>query len=242
MKSFKQIQSIISKEDLIFNPTTIIRHIYGSFYNKLTELTKISVLYTYSMEEITGECNQLLQNLYTNPYFIDSINAYQKKLSIYKSLLNEFDNKLYYNKVPFAVNDINSFFYVQQYFNSNYEKIFITIQHKNWNYQYLYFDIDRKYTKIINYLGFLNKFQYEILVQWNDSLSNYLGHRMEMHPKYLDMNSLKDQLYYIITDYINENTNVSIDDIKKHWLLPEFTDKDNQYFNSCLAKKLLKNL
>jgi len=242
MKSFKQIQSTISKDDIIFHPTTTICHIYGLFYNKLIELTNISMLYTYNMEQITNECNQLLQTIYTNPYFIESINVYNKKLSIYKNLLNDYSNTLYYNKIPFTVSDINSFFYIQQYMYSSKEEIYMTIQHKNWNYQFLYFDINKKYTSIINYLGFLNKFQYNILYTYNTNLSNYLFHKIQIHPLYLDKNNLQNQLYAIITDFIRENNNCTINDIKEHWLLPDFTNKDNKYFISCLAKKLLKKL
>lgn len=242
MKSLKKIKSLLTKEDIIFHLTMPERSIYADFYNNCQTLNRSSSFYMYTIEQMMNEYNRLLHKIYDNSYFINSINKYQEKLSIYKEILNEFDNRIYFKKMPLFVNDINSFFYIQRHFSTSRTEISITIRQKDWNYQHLYFDVDKKYTKIINYLGFLNKFQYDILYNYNNSLSDYLYYRIEIHPQYLNIDSLKDQLYYIITDYINENKNVNIDEIKNNWLLPEFTDKDMNYFSSCLAKKLLMKI
>ena len=242
MRTFKEIQSLIEKEDLIFKSMNVFNNLYGEFYNACEQLNKLSSLYIYNYNEMQEEYKKLLLKIYTNVNFSESYEKYHNKLNTYKSILKDLNGTLKYKNAILNINNINSFFIVEREYYSSREEIYMVINNKKYKTKYLYYKTHKKYTKIINYLGLLNEFQYNILMNNNSSLSSYLFFKLNLTPQHLSINDLREQLYSIITDYIFDKNNITINDIKKHWLLPKFTNTDVNYFNKIFAKTLLAKI
>ena len=240
--SLKKIQSLLSKKDIVFEYSGSINLLYTYYYNELKDINQLSQLYVNNITTMQNNYNRVLQILYNKQEFIDSYNYYHQKLQIYKDILKDLNGQMYYGKELIDYNAINSFFINTRISNySSIEENTMIINNKQLSYKYLYFDVEKEYTDIINYLGFLNKFQYDIIYYYKSDLSSYLFNHLVILPQYLELDNLYKYIYVIIPEYLQKN-NLTIEEIKDHWLMPKFTNKDQLFINKILSKKLLKHL
>ena len=152
----------------------------------------------------------------------------------YKNELNQLNNIFYYNNNEINIDNITNLW---RYINNTF---YLEINNKLIHYNNLYFDIDKNNTDKINYLGFLNKFQYDILHQiTHNSYQVYLMVNIQINPLNLSTQYLRTSLYKLVNNYPSI---ITINIIKKYWLLSEFTDIDEYEINKIFANSFIMKI
>ena len=174
---------------------------------------------------------KVIDNFLTNTEFITNQRIFKDKTAKFKQYLLSLPQeiKIFYIDKLIDINDINSVFIEFPNLGSHMRHINILINNTFVLYKYMNIDIDKKYTSIINDLGFLCRYQYNRL--YNTKLHFYIYHE----PDLLTTEYLKTQLYEYCSKHPKE-----IKQIVQNWILPEFTDEDRHYLDSISAKELLK--
>ena len=229
----------MNKQDLIYNIPVNIQ----SLYNRYIDLAKFHLNYTFLLMIDYNNVQELINKFNTHPDVILMKNEYNKKVLNYKAALKNLNGKLYIT-IPFTkeidIDNITGLWMRQSPNNSNRDQYFLCINNKLVDNTNLYFDVDKNKTEEINQLGFLNKFQYDILYNNSDNnrYLNYLRIYLFIDPLILSAEYLRAQLLTII----NNLSYTNVDIIKKYWLLPEFTKEDQYKIDDVLSKKLLSKI
>ena len=220
-------------------------------YNDLisTRLTLYN-MFIHPPNEILNSVNTFLQC----PQFKAIKNENNNNLLKLKNTLKSIHAKIYmdneykyiYNRLM-NIDDIQSLWMVYQYYSNNSQHYYLYIQHKQILFNELYIDVDKQYTELINNLGFLHRYQYDIIYNSyslnENSIKNKYVNALCLHfnlnPQTLTFNELKKITFATIKSFITNKHKLTQHIIKKYWLLPKFTNKDLLEVNSIFANNLL---
>ena len=227
----------MTKKDIIITIPDDLRATYTQLYNNL----QFKNIFFYFNNDY---CN-LLSCFFSSQKYQHYIDIFNKQLNQFKLTLQNLNGHLYHDNKIININDIQSVWIPSNYFSnfqsySNIIQYFIKINDIFIDSSRFYFSGKKKDTQQINELGFLNKFQYDILYnnKNNDQYLKILKMHYESNPYLLNDNYLLELQLYAI-EYIWER-NINI--IKKYWLCSKLT-KDNLYkINNIQSKFLLKEL
>lgn len=192
-----------------------------------------------STKEKISQISSIIQTALDDPKLGEYRSFYSQQLKNFKDILHEINNETSMiitanvtdNKI-INIDDINSLFVYQidQFANSgNYylliKDLFIASQN-------IYVCIDKKYTEIINYLGFLCDYQYKYIYQHPNAYWN-----IHIDPALLTVDYLRKGLHECM-----KHKSALLQNIKDNWPLETWTESDQQCFDKIQADKLLQKL
>lgn len=225
----------MDKTDIIYNIPENVQ----SLYNRYIQLAKFHLAYRFLLLIDYNNVQDLINQFTNHEDVLAMKKEYNNKVLNYKNELKNLNGKLY-TDIPeireIKIDNITGLWMSNEITNSNMLQYYLPINGKLIDSNNLFFDVDNDKTEQINLLGFLNKFQYNILhMRDNNHYLNYLKVYMHINPLNLNSKYLKDNILRIIKDLSFND----IDVIKKYWLLSEFTDKDLYDIDNIFANKLL---
>ena len=226
----------LTKENIIINNLYQIYSLYTDLIHNNINLNKLLIS---SKEDIMNSIN----TFYSYPEVISLLNKNSKNLSIFKKTLNSINAQLYNINKLIDINNINSLWLIEHNAFATRSFYYLYINNKPIYFNDLYIDTDIQYTEVINNLGFLHKFQYNIINGLYNEYCKQLNIYFDLTPQTLCFSNLKDLLFKTIQYYLNTTTEyIDISIIKKYWLLPYFTNDDELEINKLFSKKLLNQI
>ena len=192
-----------------------------------------------STKEKINQVSNVIKAALDDPKLGEYRSFYSQQLKNFKDILHQINNETNMiitanvtdNKIV-NIDDINSLFVYQidQFANSgNYylliNDLFIASQN-------IYVCIDKKYTEIINYLGFLCDYQYKYIYQHPNAYWD-----IHIDPASLTVDSLRKGLHECM-----KHKSALLQNIKDNWPLDTWTEFDQQCFDKIQADKLLQKL
>lgn len=222
----------MEKAEIMYQIPYKLKQEYKILQEQLGNSCADSNLYNllYSNDNLNN-LKKFIDNFLINTEFITNQKIFKNKTAKFKQYLLSLPQeiKIFYVNKLIDINDINSVFIEFPNIGSSIRNIYLLINNEFILYKYINIDIDKKYTSAINNLGFLCRYQYNIM--YNTKLHFYIRHE----PDLLTTEYLKTQLYEYCSKHPQE-----IKRIVQNWILPEFTDEDRHYLDFISAKELLK--
>ena len=230
---------MLSKNDIIYNIPPKVKQLY----NHYIQLAKFKLTYKFLLISNYNNVCELINEFTNHEDVLAMKTEYNNKVLKFKQHLKKLNGELNSKLIEFDnqinIDDITGLWELQSTNNSNIIQYFLPVKHLWIDSNDLYFNVDKDKTEEINQLGFLNKFQYDILhTKDNNQYLNALKLRLNINPLNLCSEYLRTNMLNIIKDLSYNDIEI----IKKYWLLSEFTDKDLYDINNIFANKLLSKI